>query len=122
MKSKVLSALIILVSVSLAAGCATPIQFVPSSVPVGDKKIKILGEAHGKACVRSFLFIPVGVSSSLHDAYQDALKDIAGTDGILEMSIDTTWFQFPIPHILPLYASACTEVRGKAFKFVRKRR
>jgi len=98
--------------------CATPIQFVASSVPVGNKKIKVLGPAHGKACVRFFLFIPLGVSSSLHDAYADAIDDVDGADGLLEMSVDLKWFQLPIPYLLPLYGSTCTEVRGKAFKFV----
>ena len=98
--------------------CAAPVQYVPSSVPIGSEKIKILGPAHGKACVRFFLFIPLGISSSLDDAYKDAIEDVDGADGLLEMSVDVKWFEVPIPYILPIYASRCTEVRGKAFKFV----
>lgn len=56
-------------------------------------------------------------SSSLHDANQDALDEVEGADGLIEVAVDRKWFAVPIPTILPLYYSECTEVRGKAIRF-----
>ncbi|HVY45653.1 MAG TPA: hypothetical protein VHB21_07230 [Minicystis sp.] len=100
------------------AGCGHPIQFVPASVPVETRPYQVIGEAHGKQCSRLLLMvIPLGFSESLHGAYEDAMSDVKGTQGLVEMTIDS-YTTDVIPGLPIIYHSECTEIHGKAIRFM----
>jgi hypothetical protein len=99
-------------------GCGHPIQFVPASVPIESRPYEILGKAHGKQCSRQLLMvIPLGLSESLYGAYEDALGDVSGAQGLVEMSIDTYNTDI-LPGVPLIYHSECTEIHAKAIKFL----
>jgi hypothetical protein len=105
-----------LLAVSSAA-CAKPIQFVPATVPIENKPFVVLGRAHGSACSRQVLFIPIQFNQGIDKAYQDAIADVDGAQGLIEASIDSHWTEV-LPLVPVFYASQCTEVHGKAIRFV----
>jgi hypothetical protein len=100
-----------------ATGCAQPIQFVPATVPIENKPFFVLGRAHGSACSRRVLFIPIQFNEGIDKAYQDAIEDVAGAQGLIEASIDSHTTEV-LPLVPVIYASHCTEISGKAIRFV----
>jgi hypothetical protein len=101
-----------------AFGCGKPIQFVPATVPIENHPFVILGKAHGSACSRRVLFIPIQFNEGIAKAYEEALQDVDGAHGLIEASIDSEETEV-LPVVPILYWSHCTEVTGKAIRFVR---
>jgi hypothetical protein len=102
---------------ALLAGCVQPIQFVPATVPIENKAFRVIGQAHGKACSRRVLFIPIQFNEGIDKAYRDAIEDVEGAQGLIEASIDSHTVEI-LPWVPLIYASHCTEVHGKAIRFV----
>ena len=104
------------------SGClSTASSFVGSSVPIEQGKYtEVASEVSGTCLQVQWLFFTFGAAGSpQRHAYNDAVSQISGADGMVAMAIDVEQFAFlsttllPLP-ILPVFTK--TRVTGTPVK------
>ena len=105
--------LIVLVSAALTACSSSPAIVVPV---VSNPNYQSLGTTAGSACGSILLgptslnFIPIGLSSRVENAYQDALQNKPGATGIINITMKEDWVWWL------LGSSKCVKITGEAIR------
>ncbi len=91
-------ALILLVSVMLS-GCSSGFTTI---APLPPEKYEIIGPTQGEAMgslgvlSTAYYFIPMGINSRVASAYENALANAPGSTGLIDVTIEESWFWWVI--------------------------
>ena len=99
---------LVLLSALLAAGCTGRLTVVAPTPPAG---YVLGGPAKGSACGMLVMgVIPAGVNGRAERAYQTALKNGGGGDGLVDTTVRDRWYYAYIGSVL------CTDVEGTIYR------
>ena len=96
--------------VSLIAGCTTPLLMAPSSSPVNGRAFEILGPTEGESCYENILGIPLSRDASLHTAVKEA-KLRVNAEALVDVVVDT-WSLYTF-----FFNKQCTIVHANGIRF-----
>ena len=111
--AKALRMAVLLGSLSIATGCASPYVTVAPEPP---DQFERLGAATGKACGTLFLyssaygFIPVMLNSRVERAYDRALATVPEATALVDVKMQENWFWWV------LGMTRCTTITGEAIR------
>ncbi len=92
-------AAVLLASTGLLAGCQSEWTTIAASPP---SNYEVLGPAKGSASGAllidgtAYNFIPIGLNSRSARAYRHALESVPGATGLINVTIQESWFWFVI--------------------------
>ncbi len=100
--------LVILSALFAVAGCSGRLTPIAPAPPAG----YVLGApTKGSACGMLFLgVIPAGVNGRAERAYQTALKNGGGADGLVDTTVRDRWYYAYIGAVL------CTDIEGTTYR------
>jgi len=96
--------------VSLAAGCTTPLLMAPSSSPVSGRAFEVLGPTEGESCYENILGIPLSRDASLDTAIKEA-KLRVNAEALVDVVVDT-WSLYTF-----FFNRQCTIVHANGIRF-----
>ena len=85
----------LLVSVLLIGGCASGFTTIAPQPPAQYEKLgPATGKATGSIGILSPVinFIPMGLNSRVDRAYEDAITSVPGATGLIDVTLDESWF------------------------------
>lgn len=94
MKNVILPALFACSTLVLFAGCSSHNVTI---VPQQPKKYEVLGKAEGSASGSlgllgtAYYFVPMGLNSRVDRAYENALKSVPGSTGLINVTYQEDW-------------------------------
>jgi hypothetical protein len=96
--------------VSLATGCTTPLLMAPSSSPVSGRAFEVLGPTEGESCYANILGIPLSRDASLHTAVKEAKLKV-NAEALVDVVVDT-WSLYTF-----FFNKQCTVVHANGIRF-----
>ncbi len=101
---------LVVLIVSLVAGCTTPLLMAPSSSPLDGRAFEELGPTEGESCYANILGIPLSRDASLHTAVKEAKLKV-NAEALVDVVVDT-WSLYTF-----FFNKQCTVVRAKGVRF-----
>jgi len=96
--------------VSLAAGCTTPLLMASSSSPVNGRAFEVLGPTEGESCYANILGIPLSRDASLNTAIKEAKLKV-NAEALVDVVVDT-WSLYTF-----FFNKQCTIVHANGIRF-----
>jgi len=97
-------------AVSMVAGCTTPLLMVPSSSPQNGRAFKVLGPTEGESCYANILGIPLSRDASLHTAVKEAKLKV-NAEALVDVVVDS-WSLYTF-----FFNKKCTIVHANGIRF-----
>lgn len=111
MLQKVMIAIVMMICLSLTACVRQPGGISPSNIPITQDGYRTLGKVEVSDCkINLFGLIPISSANYLWDAVDEAQRQIPGTDGLVNITVDR------VSKYFILWSQTCTEVRATAVR------
>jgi hypothetical protein len=104
--------LALLSCLSMMACARSPGGVSASNVPVAQDGYRTLGKVAVSDCkVNLLMVLPISGSNYLWNAVEEAMREIPGTDALVNITVDR------VTKVFILWSQRCTEVRDTAVRF-----